>query len=275
MSFCSHCGNELPEGSRFCARCGSKIVSAPTEETQSGESFAENNSDVAGNNGMTDKEILTGPPQDVTAAAANQQQVTVNNKSGVSTKKILIITGIAILALLFLAVAITVFTAANYMRNQNIPDVIQEIEDNDLQYDDDWINEITDNVFSDEENDSDASFPVDADYIASFFAAELPDSWEGHCTIYENNNGNSVTFVNSENEDAGYGGTLVTIARYGMDEDISFLPSYQIIATDSSYDYIAIFPGDAQYDPIDSERSDLYLKMYEDIDDFLEDLTFF
>ncbi len=278
MSFCSHCGSELPEGSRFCARCGSKITASSAEETQFNDSFAEESSVLPCDHTVQNSEILPAAPQSVTETTINPQQLptpTAQKKTGPSVKTILIITGTAVLFLMIIAVAITVFTVANNIRNNDIPDVIQEIEDNDLSYDEDWIDEITDDVFSDENNNEGETFPLDADYIASFFAAELPDSWEGHCTIYENNDGNAVTFVNTENEDAGYGGTLVTIARYTMDEDISFLPNYQIIATDSDYDYIAVFPTDTQYDSISAERSDLYLKMSEDIDYFLENLTFF
>ncbi len=277
MSFCSHCGSELPEGSRFCARCGSKITASSAEETQFNDSFAEESSDLTDDYSVQNSKTIPAAPQSVTETVPNRQQQlpAVQKKTGPSVKTILIITGAAVLFLMIVAVAITVFTVAANIRNNDIPDVIQEIEDNDLSYDDDWINEITDDVFSDENNNEGETFPLDADYIASFFAAELPDSWEGHCTIYENNDGNAVTFVNTENEDAGYGGTLVTIARYTMDEDISFLPNYQIIATDSDYDYIAVFPTDVQYDTIDAERSSLYSAMKEDIDAFLEDLTFF
>ena len=187
MSFCSHCGSELPEGSRFCARCGSKITASSAEETQFNDSFAEESSVLPGDHTVQNSEILPAAPQSVTETTINPQQLptpTAQKKTGPSVKTILIITGTAVLFLMIIAVAITVFTVANNIRNNDIPDVIQEIEDNDLSYDEDWIDEITDDVFSDENNNEGQTFPLDADYIASFVASELPDSCVRHCTIY-------------------------------------------------------------------------------------------
>jgi zinc-ribbon domain len=33
--FCAHCGTEIPEGSRFCAKCGHALTAAPKPETTS------------------------------------------------------------------------------------------------------------------------------------------------------------------------------------------------------------------------------------------------
>ena len=141
----------------------------------------------------------------------------------------------------------------------------ERVPDNDFygtDYDDSW-----DDWDSDwgDWDDVDGTGLTDHEYHGTFAEVSIPDSWRSHYNVTDN--GDSVTFYNVENAEAGFGGTLVTINRYPAGEDYSFLPDYKVIYSAPNYTYIAVYPTDLQYDSDDEDLTALYQKMASELTD--------
>lgn len=279
MAYCSRCGAEILENARFCTGCGAPIESnskpaASAEPVETGASVEPTTPvtpaaptpastpvspvvpPVSGNAGYE------APPsgystetEDPFSVGAAQEDVFTGLKKKMTPKKFLIFSGIIAAALLLFAGGLTVFAVVGGER----------VPDNDFygtDYDDSW-----DDWDSDwgDWDDVDGTGLTDHEYRGTFAEVSIPDSWRSHYNVTDN--GDSVTFYNVENAEAGFGGTLVTINRYPAGEDYSFLPDYKVIYSAPNYTYIAVYPTDLQYDSDDEDLTALYQKMASELTD--------
>ena len=82
---------------------------------------------------------------------------------------------------------------------------------------------------------------------------------------YEQIDDNSVKFYLVESKNAGYGGHLVTIRAYDMnDTSYENIPHYAVAGTGSQSGkrFVAIFPTDVQFDPGNATEASHYQELY-------------
>ena len=75
-----------------------------------------------------------------------------------------------------------------------------------------------------------------------------------------------MTLIYTPAADAGYGGRIVTIKAYDMDDDsYKNIPSYQVAGVGRNVNkrFIAIYPSDVQYDPNDATQAAEYKELYD------------
>jgi len=111
---------------------------------------------------------------------------------------------------------------------------------------------------------------------SKYYTLTLPSDWIGKCIcdIHERDNG---TYSLSVHETKAFfsfgGGTLFTIMMLPTDEDYTIFPSYELLASidtpDGTYNLVALFPTDVQFDPESEESAANYTAMYETVTDVL------
>lgn len=98
------------------------------------------------------------------------------------------------------------------------------------------------------------------------FMMVMPGSGKWSCEPAED--GQSVTFYLDSAKDGGYGGRLVTIAAFDINDDsYKNLPSYSVAGTGSSTNmrFVAEFPTDVQWNGEDPEQD----ADYRDLSDYV------
>ena len=295
MAYCSYCGSKIEEDARFCAACGRELPPAETADSAAEAETPAPEETTTAEEPATAKEETAAPPVDDAEAppAAEQPSVSAspenaapeinpitptnqvqNGGTGLKPKWILIIAGGVTALLLVLAIFITVFAIARHAGERDLSTLIRDFDRQEEPFDiDDWDN--WDDWDYDYDDEFDYIDPSDYDYHNDFLAADFPTSWQGHYIVHESDDGNAVTFCSSENELAGFGGRLVTVARYKNRSDYENLPSYELIFSDDSYDYVAIYPTDVQFNNEDQALAALYRQMNDDLGEFIEDMEFF
>lgn len=78
-----------------------------------------------------------------------------------------------------------------------------------------------------------------------------------------------MTFYNTENDVAGYGGLLLSICRYAPGEEYQNIPNYRVLSETDAYTYLAVYPSDVQFDYYDTDLTSLYQEMAEDAETIL------
>lgn len=76
----------------------------------------------------------------------------------------------------------------------------------------------------------------------------------------------SMTLIYTPAADAGYGGRIVTIKAYDMDDDsYKNIPNYHVAGVGRNVNkrFIAIYPSDVQYDPNDGTQEAEYMELYD------------
>lgn len=261
MPFCPNCGNRLQESDKFCPECGNAVAAAAEAAAESDFETAEKTE--ACDEAPAAPAVPLVKPEQPAAGDASSGSV---NKSLV--KKIFFISGFVVFAMLVVGGILTAIAAANGPRTTFPEDPYVSLSDSNDE--DAW-----DEYFDSEEDYDDYFDGTDFDdtyYYGAFLSAEIPDDWRGHYAAEET--GDSVIFYNTDNRDAGFGGTLVTVARY-TDDSYKSLPSYSVIYNGKAYTYVAIFPTDVQYNGDDTALKHRYLDMYDEVrDDLLEDMRF-
>ncbi|HMM06430.1 MAG TPA: zinc ribbon domain-containing protein [Clostridiales bacterium] len=248
MAYCSNCGVKLSENDKFCKECGAPVSvqdAIKEKPAADGQSLPE------------------AAAQEAVAAdtAVPAAALVFPAKKYFSRKKFFIFAGSAFGGVLLLSLIITIVAVAGSDRSFTMRDLFDHYE-YDYGYDYDY-----DYGYDDYDYDYDYDYDAEGGYYGGtyygdFFYAEIPDSWMGHYECDESYD--AVTFYNTENDMAGYGGLLLSICRYAPGDDYQSIPNYQILSETDAYTYVAVYPSDVQYNYEDTALTSLYQEMTAD-----------
>lgn len=236
MAYCSNCGAKLDADANFCKDCGTPVpADVKNMEAQQGQ---------GGENAAKTEVPLQ--PQPTTTYAVPQPP-----RKKFTAKMFLLIAGAVMAGIILISIVITCVSVVGH----DLTGFHFNNDDSNYYYDNGY----------DDSSDSgdDYSEYFDDYYYGDFFMAEIPDSWEGHYDYTESDS--CVTFYNTDNDDAGYGGVLFAVCRYDQGTDMEEeLPDYEYLGEDDDYIYVLALPTDVEYGYEDESLTAIYQEMMDD-----------
>ena len=254
MAYCSNCGAELADNAKFCKECGTPV---PVQDEMKEEP-------VADGEPLPEAAVQEAAPA---AAASPAAADPLPAKKQFGKKKFFIFAGSILGGVILISLILTITAVAGSDRDFSMRDLFghHDYYDNynyDYDYDDGYdYGDDYDYDYDYDYDSDDGGYSVDT-YFGDFFYADIPYSWEGHYDYDEAND--VVTFYNTENAAAGYGGVLLSICRYAPGSDYQSVPNYRVLSETDAYTYIVAYPSDVQYDYNDTALTSLYQEMTAD-----------
>lgn len=118
--------------------------------------------------------------------------------------------------------------------------------------------------------DKDRGIVIDTDY----FSIEVPNYWEGlyeYQIFDEQVYGYSLILYEKESYQSMNAGHLMSISLYSVEEDYTYLPSYELLGTletgDKTYNVLVEYPTDVQFE---EDHADEYQNLSKDMDEIIE-----